>query len=109
MDTKATATLRDGSKVSGRLTTAHAASSYGQPVFVDDDGQAYNWSDIVDVKTTEGSSKGGKAGTKKQNEARAKNSVKGGWQKGRSRKPKAQPTLREPDGGKSAPKNDDPE
>jgi hypothetical protein len=88
MDTKATATLHNGQKVSGRLTTAHSASSYGQPVFVDDDGQAYNWSDIADVKTTEGQSKGGKAGTKAQNEARAKNSVKGGWKKGVPRKPK---------------------
>ena len=51
MDTKATATLINGSKVSGRLTTANAASSYGQPVFVDDDGQAYNWSDITDIST----------------------------------------------------------
>ena len=98
MDTKAIATLRNGSKVSGRLTTAHAASSYGQPVFVDDDGQAYNWSDIVDVKTTEGQSKGGKAGTPAQNEARAANAKKGGYPKGKPRKPKAQPTQRGADG-----------
>ena len=88
MDTKANATLQNGSKISGRLTTAHPASSYGQDVFVDDDGNAYNWSDIVYVKTTEAQSKGGKAGTDLQNKARAKNSVKGGWKKGVSRKPK---------------------
>lgn len=98
MDTKATATFRNGSKVSGRLTTAHSASSYGQPVFVDDGGQAYNWSDIVDVKTTEGQSKGGKAGTQAQNEARSANAKKGGYPKGKPRKPKAQPTQRGADG-----------
>lgn len=90
MDTKATATLRNGSKVSGRLTTAHPASSYGQAVFVDDDGNAYNWIDIVDIKTTEAQSKGGKAGTDLQNKARAKNSVKGGWKKGVPRKKKSE-------------------
>ena len=98
MDTKAIATLRNGAKVSGRLTTAHPASSYGQPVFVDDAGQAYNWSDTVDVKTTEGQSKGGKAGTPAQNEARAANAKKGGYPKGKPRKPKAQPTQRGADG-----------
>lgn len=90
MDTKVIATLRNGSKISGRLTTAHAASSYGQPVFVDDSsGQAYDWSDIVDVKTTEAQSKGGSAGTPAQNEARAANAKKGGWKKGVPRKKKS--------------------
>ena len=51
MDTKATATLTDGSKIKGRLTTDHAASSYGQPVFVDSDGQAIDWISIVSVST----------------------------------------------------------
>jgi hypothetical protein len=51
MDTKATATLLDGTKVSGRLTTDHAASSYGQPVFVDASGQAYNWISIAEIST----------------------------------------------------------
>ena len=51
MDTKATATLSDGSKVRGRLTTDHAASSYGQPVFVDSDGQAIDWLNIREVST----------------------------------------------------------
>lgn len=88
MDTKATATLHDGSKVSGRLTTDHSASSYGQPVFVDDDGQAYNWADIADMQTTSAQSKGGSAGTDAQNKARAENAKKGGWPKGKPRKPK---------------------
>jgi hypothetical protein len=88
MDTKATATLLDGSKISGRLTTDHAASSYGQPVFVDGDNQAYNWADITDITTTSAQSKGGGAGTKAQNDARAVNSKKGGWPKGKARKPK---------------------
>jgi hypothetical protein len=51
MDTKATATLINGLKIGGRLTTDHSASSYGQPVFVDDDNQAINWADIVDIST----------------------------------------------------------
>ena len=51
MDTKATATLLDGSKVKGRLTTDHAASSYGRPVFVDSAGQAIDWVSIQLVST----------------------------------------------------------
>ncbi len=51
MDTKATATLIDGSKVGGRLTTDHAASSYNQPVFVDADNQAIDWANIVVIST----------------------------------------------------------
>lgn len=79
MDTKATATLRDGSKVSGRLTTEHAASSYGQPAFVDDDGQAYNWADIVDVSTAaELGRKGGSATSKRKAKSSAANGRKGG-------------------------------
>jgi hypothetical protein len=38
------ATMVTGEKVHGKLTTEHAASSYGQLVFVDEDGNAYdNW------------------------------------------------------------------
>lgn len=51
MDTKAIATLIDGSKVKGRLTTDHAASSYGQPVFVDTDNEAIDWASIVNIST----------------------------------------------------------
>lgn len=90
MDTKATATLRDGSKVSGRLTTAHAASSYGQPVFVDDDGQAYNWSDIVDVNTAaELGRKGGASTSKAKQKSSANNGRLGGRPKGSKNKPAA--------------------
>lgn len=35
--------------VPGRLTTEHAASSYGQAVFVDEQGQAWNAADILAV------------------------------------------------------------
>ena len=51
MDTKATATLVDGAKIKGRLTTDHAASSYNQPVFVDENNQAYDWWQIKDIST----------------------------------------------------------
>lgn len=90
MDTKATATLRNGNTVGGRLTTAHALSSYGQPVFVDDDGQAYNWIDIVSISTAaaELGRKGGSANTNAQNSARAKNGKTGGRPKGSKNKPK---------------------
>lgn len=30
-----------------RLTTDHAASSYGQPVLVDEDGEAYGVADVL--------------------------------------------------------------
>jgi hypothetical protein len=90
MDTKATATLRDGSKVSGRLTTAHSASSYGQPVFVDDAGQAYNWSDIVDVNTAaELGRKGGSSTSKAKQKSSANNGRLGGRPKGSKNKPAA--------------------
>lgn len=86
MNTKATATLLNGSKINGRLTTEHATSSYNQAVFVDDDNQAYNWADILDIQTTSAQSKGGSAGSAAQNAARAKNAKKGGWPKGKARK-----------------------
>lgn len=39
---KVIATMITGEIVHGKLTTEHAASSYGQPVFVDDSGNAYD-------------------------------------------------------------------
>jgi len=56
-DSVAVATLYDGSVVRGRLTTEHAASSYGQPVFVGDDGEAIDWLVIRDVKIQPGQGK----------------------------------------------------
>ena len=53
-DSVAVATLYDGSVVRGRLTTDHAASSYGQPVFVGNDGQAIDWIAIREVKVQPG-------------------------------------------------------
>lgn len=83
MDTKATATLRDGSKVTGRLTTDHASSSYGQPVFVDDDGQAYNWIDIIDISTAAAL---GKLGGSATSAAKSKSSAANGKLGGRPKK-----------------------
>lgn len=51
MNTKVTAILYDGTKIKGSLTTDHAASSYGQPVFVDAGGNAWDWIDIASVST----------------------------------------------------------
>ena len=84
MDTKAIATMQDGSKVSGRLTTDHAASSYNQPVFVDDNNQAYNWSAIADIQTTSAQSKGGS----RPKATSAENGRKGGRPKGSKNKAK---------------------
>lgn len=86
MDTKAIATLVIGEKkVKGRLTTNHAASSYGQPVFVDDNGQAYNWIDIASIQTTDARSKGGQATSEAKQQAARENGRKS---KGRPRKTK---------------------
>lgn len=54
MNTEVIATLYDGTKVRGVMTTDHAASSYGQPVFVSD-GQAYDWIGIASISTHPGS------------------------------------------------------
>jgi hypothetical protein len=78
MDTKATATLTNGQKVKGRLTTGHPASSYNQPVFVDEDNQAYNWAEIADVTTTKDRSKGGQSTSEAKAEAARRNGRKGG-------------------------------
>lgn len=53
MNTQAIATLYDGRQIAGRLTTEHAASSYGKPVFVDEENLAIDWISIADVTTTE--------------------------------------------------------
>ena len=79
MDTKATATLVGGSKIEGRLTTAHSASSYGQPVFVGDDGAAYNWLEISDISTAaELGRRGGAVTGGAKAEASRENGKKGG-------------------------------
>jgi hypothetical protein len=89
MDTKATATLLDGSKISGRLTTDHAASSYGQPVFVDENNQARNWADIADIQTTSAQQKGGHSTSPlKAEKSRENGKLSKGWPKGKARKPK---------------------
>ena len=75
MDTRATATLITGDKVAGRLTTEHAASSYGQPVFVDGAGQAYNWASIAEISTA--AAMGAKTSERKTAASRA-NGRKGG-------------------------------
>lgn len=49
MNRETIAELANGLTVHGYLTTDHAASSYGQPVFVDDDGTPYNTADILNL------------------------------------------------------------
>lgn len=79
MDTKATATLASGQKVKGRLTTDHAASSYGQPVFVDENNQVYNWAEIATVTTAnEGHIRGGQSTSDAKAQASRANGRKGG-------------------------------
>lgn len=78
MDKKAIATLTNGNRIRGRLTTDHAASSYGQPVFVDEDNQAYNWAEITDITTTEAQSKGGSRSTPATRRAARESGKRGG-------------------------------
>ena len=47
---KAIAQLYDGTKINEPVTTDNPASSYGQKVFVDDNGQAIDWAMIVNVE-----------------------------------------------------------
>ena len=78
MNKKAIVTLANGNRIRGFLTTEHAASSYGQPVFVDKDNQAYNWIDIADITTTEAQSKGGSRSTPATRPVSRENGKKGG-------------------------------
>lgn len=78
MDTQATAILVTGTKVRGRLTTEHSASSYNQPVFVDEDNQAYNWAEIANIITTAGRGKGGQSTSEAKTAAARENGRKGG-------------------------------
>lgn len=79
MNTRATAILVIGDKkIKGRLTTDHAASSYGQPVFVDEDNQAYNWAEIADIITTADRSKGGQSASEAKTAAARLNGRRGG-------------------------------
>lgn len=78
MNTKATATLHNGIKVKGQLTTDHAASSYNQPVFVGEDNRAYNWAEIVTIVTTGDRSKGGQSTSDIKQQASRVNGRKGG-------------------------------
>lgn len=79
MDIKVTVTLATGRKVRGRLTTNQAASSYGMPIFVDDNNQVYNWLDIVHIDTaTDMRVKGGSATSPAKRAASAANGRRGG-------------------------------
>jgi len=78
VDKKAIATLVTSKRIRGRLTTEHAASSYGQPVFVGDDNHAYNWVNIIDINTTEAQSKGGSRSTPAKRKAARESGKKGG-------------------------------
>ena len=44
----------NGKWINYRLTTDHAASSYGQPVLVDDDGTAYGPADVISPESADG-------------------------------------------------------
>lgn len=49
MNDLAIATIIGGQTISGHLTTNHAMSSYGQAVFADEDGQAYDAAEIINL------------------------------------------------------------
>lgn len=67
MNTKAIATLHDGTKVRGCLTTEHPASSFGQPVFADDNGQAIDWVSIISISTAAQMGSAPKGDTSREN------------------------------------------
>lgn len=79
MNILATAVLVDGTKIKGRLTTAHPASSYGQPVFVGDDGLAVDWAVVTDLSTApEQARRAGKVRTPLKSQKSAENGKRGG-------------------------------
>lgn len=79
MNIKATATLANGTKIVGRLTTDHPASSYNQPVFVDNQNQAYDLWDIVYISTaSDMGEKGGKVTSEAKKAASRRNGKLGG-------------------------------
>jgi hypothetical protein len=51
VESKAIATPVGGIKHKRRLTNDHPEIIYGQPIFVDDLGQAYRWGEIAGVST----------------------------------------------------------
>ncbi len=56
MEKKVTATIvtLEGTKeIEGTLTTDHAASSYGKPVFVDAEGNAYDSWQVREIREVE--------------------------------------------------------
>jgi hypothetical protein len=73
MNIPATATMLDGRRVHGRLTTEHVYRVEGHAVFVDDTGIGQSWSDIARIDTHAASSRGGRAGTEGQDAARREN------------------------------------
>lgn len=81
MKMQVVAVLLNGDKVSGWLTTEHAASSYGQPVFVAaETGHAYNWLDVASVEhaAAELGRKGGQSRSDAKLAAARSNGKKGG-------------------------------
>jgi hypothetical protein len=79
MKQKATATMHDGTRIRGWLTTEHAASSYGQPVFVDDNGNAYNWLGIASVSAAPSMGhKGGSSTSEAKRQSSRENGKRGG-------------------------------
>lgn len=85
MNIKAIAKLHDGTTIGGRLTTDHAASSYNQPVFVDDSNQAIDWASITDISTIDASQAGATLGSK-TSDRKARSSRENGKKGGRPRK-----------------------
>lgn len=51
MTRRVLATMVDGTRVAGCMTTGHPAASYGRPAFVDDAGDAWNAASIAGIET----------------------------------------------------------
>lgn len=78
MNEIAIATLFDGTEIRGRLTTDHPASSYNQPVFVDETGRARDWASLKKVAVEPQQARAGRVTSEAKARASRENGKKGG-------------------------------
>jgi len=72
------ATLVDGRRVRGVITTSHSDKYYGRAVFADDNHNVIDWLEIDSIMTVEMQVKGGARSTPAKRKAARENGKKGG-------------------------------